>query len=409
MFILIKYSFRNLFRRRFRSVTVFCAVGSAAFILIFFRGLSDGGYEQMAKISTRIQAGKVVISHPEWLKTRQPDKLIPFDENIRRNLQDLTRKIKPCGRIILSGSIKTESGEFNTDYIAGVNYFQEKETSDIEQFLLSGSFNLTGAIMSHSFADKTNLKIGDTLIVFTGDWPENVFFRIPLAATLKDGWSGAENWVLVPLNLLQNKLKISNAVNMISFSGGRFRDERNIEHLISKLKIHFKNTDIAISPWWKVMPMVNQFIDYHSASVWIFQIFIFFIVSIAIANAMIMSVMERKKEISVLRALGASKHYILTQISVESLILTFSGGLTGVLAGLGLNWWLSKVGLDPGIFNGGHALEIAGGTFSRRIFPLVDPAMALYSLTFIVSLGLLGGLMAGAKILGTVKLTDSTR
>jgi putative ABC transport system permease protein len=54
---------------------------------------------------------------------------------------------------------------------------------------------------------------------------------------------------------------------------------------------------------------------------------------VAIANIMVMSVMERRMEIGVRRALGATKRHIRFQFLLESVLLAGIGGVLGTLIG----------------------------------------------------------------------------
>jgi putative ABC transport system permease protein len=55
--------------------------------------------------------------------------------------------------------------------------------------------------------------------------------------------------------------------------------------------------------------------------------------AVGVANIMIISVLERRSEIGLRRALGATKAQIRTQFLAESILLALIGGITGVLAG----------------------------------------------------------------------------
>ena len=55
--------------------------------------------------------------------------------------------------------------------------------------------------------------------------------------------------------------------------------------------------------------------------------------AVGVANIMIISVLERRSEIGLRRALGATKAQIRTQFLGESILLAVIGGIVGVLAG----------------------------------------------------------------------------
>jgi putative ABC transport system permease protein len=58
---------------------------------------------------------------------------------------------------------------------------------------------------------------------------------------------------------------------------------------------------------------------------------------IGIMNIMLASVMERTREIGVRRAIGATRQDIIRQFLVETTLITVSGGVAGVIVGIGLS------------------------------------------------------------------------
>jgi putative ABC transport system permease protein len=105
-------------------------------------------------------------------------------------------------------------------------------------------------------------------------------------------------------------------------------------------------------------------------------------------NVMLVSVSERRREIGILRALGAKRCDIMSRFLIESVILTMIGGLLGIVAGIGCSriiahfahWQFllstSSILLGVGVST---VVGLFFGIYPARQASMLDPVVALRS------------------------------
>ena len=107
---------------------------------------------------------------------------------------------------------------------------------------------------------------------------------------------------------------------------------------------------------------------------------------IGIMNIMLVSVTERTREIGIRKALGATYYNILLQFLIEAVVIGVTGGLLGVLAGLGgsyaissLAGWNTVVSFSSVLLAFGFSMMIGlfFGIYPARKAALLDPIEAL--------------------------------
>ncbi len=92
---------------------------------------------------------------------------------------------------------------------------------------------------------------------------------------------------------------------------------------------------------------------------------------IGVMNIMLVSVLERTREIGIRKALGAQERTIWTQFLIEAALLTFTGGLIGMAAGWGIAYGV--------------------GYFVEEITPMVEPDIVALAVGVSVGIGLFFG------------------
>jgi putative ABC transport system permease protein len=108
---------------------------------------------------------------------------------------------------------------------------------------------------------------------------------------------------------------------------------------------HFEPRDTKATPEWDTVEsghMLKAFTIGLDALLGIIGALTLGVGGVGVMNIMLVSVTERTREIGLLKAIGARPRQILMQFLIEALVLTFIGGVLGVLAS-----WLLTVVIPP--------------------------------------------------------------
>jgi len=108
---------------------------------------------------------------------------------------------------------------------------------------------------------------------------------------------------------------------------------------------HFDPKDNKATPEWDTVEsgqMLRAFTIGLDALLGIIGALTLGVGGVGVMNIMLVSVTERTKEIGLLKAIGARRRHILMQFLIEALVLTFIGGVLGVVAS-----WLLTVVIPP--------------------------------------------------------------
>ncbi len=119
-----------------------------------------------------------------------------------------------------------------------------------------------------------------------------------------------------------------------------------------------------------------------------------FVGAVGIANTMYTSVVERTKEIGIMKAIGAKNSSISIIFLIESGLLGLIGGLTGMMVGFGVSELVGFL-----------ALKLAGTTYLQPVYPI---SMLVSLIFFSILIGIVSGILP-SKNASKTNIVDALR
>ncbi|MEM2188869.1 MAG: FtsX-like permease family protein [Nitrososphaerota archaeon] len=167
-----------------------------------------------------------------------------------------------------------------------------------------------------------------------------------------------------------------------------------VEPLISMLKRIYGDDIQIISPL-TIVRNVRAIISNFSIFMLIVASISLIVAGIGIMNTMIMSVMERTREIGVLRALGFTQKHVAAVFLAEAALIGAIGGVLGIALGVSASLFMGDV--FARMFQVREASTPVGQALQISYTPVITPDLLIESFFFAILVGVFSGLYPAIK------------
>lgn len=265
--------------------------------------------------------------------------------------------------------------------LAGIIPFPDK--------IVAGSAEATSGecLIGVELASELGLGVGDKLRLETAEGrAEAVTVRGVFDLGNKDVNA---RQVLVPLRSAQTLLGLDGGVTELDLA---VREVFGASEVAAQLA---RDTGLEVESWMEVNAQLLTGLRSQSSSSLMIQVFVVLAVAMGIASVLVVSVIQRSREIGILRAMGTPRARILRVFLIQGAIVGALGAAIGSLAGGGLALFFEElasnpdgtpsfpVQLDAALFLGTAVLAILTGLFAAvlpaRRAARLDPAVAIRS------------------------------
>jgi putative ABC transport system permease protein len=367
---LIKISWRNIWRNRSRSITIITALVLGLMGGVFSASMRLAMEQQQFEDTIDNQISHIQLHHPGFIANPEAQYYIAGGMEVAGELSTREDIIVASPRSVVDGMIA--SANMNSGVrIKGIDPEIEAQTTGLDKMLTEGTYfadngRLPSIVIGQALADKLNSGTGSRLVLtfqdVTGEMVSSTFRVEGIYKLTSKNFE--ERTVFVNSSNLNAIIGQGDIVTEIAVVIKNQEAYREVAEALSELY-----PDVKVRHWADLEPALFYALEFlGEALIWIL-IIIIMAVSFGLLNTILMSILERVRELGVLLAVGMKKRKVFSMIVVETTIIALIGGVIGLFMSWGMIEILGNTGVP---IPGAEGLEDFG--YASVLYPRIETA-----------------------------------
>lgn len=345
-----RIGWRNLGRNPRRTVLTATGLAFGYWAVVVITGMADGLVADMVRTATGVLSGQVQAHAPTYLPDRTLYATIGGDEGVDVAALLAAVEAEPgvlgaAPRVYAGGLVSSGATTVGV-LLLGADPAREESVSRLAAALVDGRLATAGArelLIGRELARQLDVAPGSELVVVApaadGSLGNDLF---TVAGLYASGIAELDARTAVgPIDAIQALLVLgSGRVHEIAI---RIADPWSAPFIADSLARRVAAPGayaIAFRPWTTFRPELVDYANLSSGSMWIVVLIVFAMAIFGVANTLLMTTFERRREFALLLALGATPAGIVRTVLAEAVALGVISILLGVVITVPvLVWW----------------------------------------------------------------------
>ncbi len=395
--MIFRIAFKNVWRNKVRSLIVIVAITLGLAGGVFTASIITGMVEQKIRTGINNEVSHIQVHHPAFQKNFESRYVIPDAMGVAASLAKMPAVKAVSARTRIAGMAASPNSATGIQ-ILGVDPLQEKKVSTLFTTIHdSAGGYFTGRhrnqiVIGQKLATKLKIRLKSKVILRfqnpDGDLTEAAFSVNGIFQTSNTMFD--ETNVFVRKSDLDQVTGTDNGIQEIALI------LQNIDDIpAAEAAIKAKLPAMEVRNWVELRPDMGMITSAIAIEVYIILGIILFALAFGIVNTMLMIVFERTRELGMLMAVGMSKSRVFRMIMLETVFLTFIGGIVGMALSIGLVGLFSHYGIDLASMSKG----LGAFGFDPKIYPYISTVFYINLTVMIFCTGILSAVMPARKAL----------
>ena len=347
-----RVALRFLREGRMQSVLIIVGVAAGVAVIAYVTALIDGLQANTVRKTLGTQAHVALrapddVVTPSWPRDDATHTLSESQARAQRlrpvaNWQALVPLLERRAEVrtvspMVSGSGLALRGEASQSIaLMGVELARYDRMVDLRRKLVDGAARLEpgDAIVGTELARDLGLRVGDRFSVNTGRVTDSMRVTGLIDLGIKDL---NRRTVIVPLRSAQSLLELPGGATVLEL---QVADVWQAERLAAGLR---QALPYKVESWQETNAQLVSALRAQSISTAVIRGVVAAVVVLGIASVLVVSVVQKQREIGILRAMGATRGQVMRVFLVEGAVVGALGSALGVLLAIALIWVFTKL------------------------------------------------------------------
>ncbi|TAL60223.1 MAG: ABC transporter permease [Bacteroidetes bacterium] len=362
-------AWRNIWRHKIRSGVVILSIAVGLWAGAFMVAFSWGMYDQYMRETVETQISHLQLHHPLFEDDHEVQYYMSEAAAVKKRIGNRKEELAFTARTVSSGMVSSPSTASGVT-IYGIFPEEEDKVTKLASRIVEGKYldsaGRNPVLIGEKLAKKLKVKLKNKIILTFQDTSGEIVagaFRIAGTYRSKNTRLDEMN-VYVRSSDLNRMLNTEGAVHEIAIL---LKNGSKADPVKEELQSAFPA--LSVKTWKDLSPELELVINSFGEYMYIFVGIILLALTFGIVNTMLMTVLERVREIGMLMAIGMTRLRIFFMIMLEAIYLALVGGPLGLLTAYFTVQWTGKRGIDMSMFSEG----LSEWGFSSVVYPKLAP------------------------------------
>ncbi len=343
--MMVVLAWKNIWRNKKRSLIILAATAIGLAAGLFTVGMMTGMYDAIVYSGINRELGNLQIHTAAYKRDQLIRQFLPEPDSLVHMVRSHPDVEVAATHTLIEGmasSATTASGAM----IIGIEPANERRTTAVASSLVEGDYldKPNSIAIGKKLAEKLKLKLRSRIVLsFAGLDGNIVYGAFRISGIFRTDASNFDAMnVFVRQEDLASLLGTTAPIHEILI---RTKSSMILDSTRNDLQ-GLMPVGIQVETWKEISPEIKLTADSSDIVNTIFLGIILFALLFGLTNTLLMSVLDRVRDFGVLLAVGMYRRRLFSMIVLESLFLSFTGGIVGAAFGWGLTSYFNARGID---------------------------------------------------------------